>query len=53
VIIAHSQGTIIASVVLQFTGSTHAGRAAQPEVTAFAVPFHYAEPVSSFRRIRS
>ncbi len=48
VIIAHSQGTIIASVVLQLLEAITQPAPAHPEAEAFAVPFHYAEPVFIF-----
>jgi len=46
VIIAHSQGTIIASVVLQLLEVIT--QPAHPEVVAFAAPRRYAEPIFIF-----
>jgi hypothetical protein len=48
VVIAHSQGTIIASVVLQLLEALTPTAPPQPEVAGFAVPFRYAEPVFIF-----
>ncbi len=48
VIIAHSQGTIIASVVLQLLEAITQPALAHPEMVAFAAPIHYAEPVFVF-----
>jgi hypothetical protein len=48
VIIAHSQGTIIASVVVQLLEAITRPAPAHPEMAAFAVSLHYAEPVFVF-----
>jgi hypothetical protein len=48
VIIAHSQGTIIASVVLQLLEAITQPAPARPEVVSFVVGLHYAEPVFVF-----
>ncbi len=48
VIIAHSQGTIIASVVLQLLEAITQPVPARPELAAFAAPLAYAEPVFIF-----
>jgi hypothetical protein len=48
VIIAHSQGTIIASVVLQLLEAITQPAPALPERAAFAVPLRYAEPIFVF-----
>lgn len=48
VVIAHSQGTIIASVVLRLLEAITQPAPAQPELAAAAAPFRYAEPVFIF-----
>jgi len=48
VIIAHSQGTIIASVVLHLLEAITQPASAPPEALAFAAPLRYAEPVFVF-----
>ncbi len=48
VMIAHSQGTIIASVVLQLLEAITQPAPAQPEALAFAAPLGYAGPIFIF-----
>jgi hypothetical protein len=48
VVIAHSQGTIIASVVLHLLKAITPPAPAPPEAAAFAAPLGYAEPIFIF-----